>query len=417
MTRGIYFGIDLHGHVNPTLGLMRELTDRGEQIRYYTGEQFRERVEATGAEFAAYRTPLGFGTTDGGGIETLLVTAEFILERSLAIVDSMLEEVRDFAPDYIVHDTFCYWGKELAARLHVPAISLFNYFAYIDEMADVDPEFFMEYVLRAGNDPLYTKYKGKTDVYRRLEAKVSQIIAMKYGIRTPQIINDIFCSKEKLNLVSTSREFQVYDESFDDSYVHTGFAIEPRAEPDDFPFDWLDGRPLVYIALGTIFNDAEAFYAKCLEAFKSSDVQIAMSIGHHVSPERLGPLPENVIVRPSMPQLALLRRATAFVTHGGVNSIHESLCNEVPTVVVPKSFDQFIGAISVEQSGTGIYLRGEEWLPSELAEAVRRVMTEPSFREASRYIHQTLEAAGGPSRGADAILAFAAAERGEALTS
>ncbi|EFM08500.1 glycosyltransferase, MGT family [Paenibacillus curdlanolyticus YK9] len=415
MTRGIYFGVDLHGHVNPTLGLIRELTSRGEEILYYSGEPFRERIEAAGAAFTTYKEPLGFGTHDAGGIETFLVTADFILSRSQKIVSSLLEEVQAWAPDYIVHDAFCYWGKELALQLGVPGISVFANFAYIDEMADVDPEFFMEYVLRAGNDPVYAKNKGKTDVYRKLEAKLSKIIAMKYGVHTTSIINDIFCGKEKLNLAPTSREFQLYGQAFDDSYVFTGYAIEPRTEPDDFPFEWLDGRPLIYIALGTIFNDAEHIYTKCIEAFGDQEVQVAMSIGHQVPVERLGQLPDNVIVRPHMPQLALLSRAAAFVTHGGSNSIHESLCSEVPMVVVPQSFDQFMGAIAVEKAGTGIFLQGEDWQPAEVADAVRRVRTEPAYQEACGRIHRSLDEAGGPARAVDAIFAHVAAERGKAL--
>ncbi|GFN33007.1 macrolide family glycosyltransferase [Paenibacillus xylaniclasticus] len=415
MTRGIYFGVDLHGHVNPTLGLIRELTARGEHIRYYSGEKFRDKIEAAGAQFAAYHHPLDFGTINAGGIDTFLVTADFILDRSRQIVGATIDEIQDWQPDYIVHDAFCYWGKELAARLGLPGISVFANFAYIDEMAEVDPEFFMEYVLRAGDDPVYTKNKGKTDVYRRLEAKLKQLLSVKYGVQPLQLINDIFCGKEKLNILPTSREFQLYEQAFDDSYVFAGYAIEQRQEPDDFPFEQLDDRPLVYIALGTIFNDAEHFYTKCLEAFRDKNVQVAMSIGHQVSVERLGQLPDNVIVRSHMPQLALLKRASAFITHGGSNSIHESLCLEVPMVVVPQSFDQFMGALAVEKSGAGIFLKGDDWQPNELAEAVLRVQKEPSFREACLRIHQSLESAGGPALAADAILSFVAAERRKAL--
>lgn len=415
MARGIFFGVDLHGHVNPTLGLIRELTGRGEQIRYYSGEPFRARIEAAGANFVAYKDPLGFGTYDAGGIETFLVTADFILDRSRKIVDAVLDEVREWAPDYIIHDAFCYWGKALASQLGVPGISVFANFAFIDEMAEVDPSFFMENVLRAGNDPVYARNKGRTDVYRKLEAKLVKIVAHKYGIQTTRVINDIFCSKQPLNLVPSSREFQLYGQSFDDSYLFTGYAIEPRAEPTDFPFEWLDDRPLIYIALGTIFNDAERFYAKCLDAFADENVQVAMAIGHQVPPEKLGPLPDHVIVRSHMPQLALLGRAAAFVTHGGANSIHESLCLEVPTVVVPQSFDQFMGAIAVERAGTGIYLRGDDWRPADLAQAARRVRATPSYREQCARIRRTLATAGGPARATDAILAYAASASGWAI--
>ncbi|MBW5446410.1 hypothetical protein GE107_10095 [Cohnella sp. CFH 77786] len=413
MSRVVFFGIDLHGHVNPTLGLVRALVERGEEVVYYSGEAFRERIEAAGAVFVPYEEPLGFGTHDGGGIETFLITADFILRRSRAIVEAVEEELRRLRPGYIIHDAFCHWGKELARRLGIPGVSLFANFAFIDEMADLDPDFFMENVLRAGNDPLYVKNKGQADVYRKLAAKLSKVVSLKYGVQTDSVINDIFCSKEKLNLVPTSREFQIYEQAFDDSYRFIGYAVEPRADGADFPFERLDERPLVYIALGTIFNDAAEFYSKCLKAFEDGGVQVAMSVGESVRPESLGQIPDHFIVRPYVPQLELLKRSSAFVTHGGSNSIHESLCLEVPTVVVPQSFDQFMGAIAVERAGTGIYLRDPGIRPEELASAVRAVRTVPDYRSACARIRRTLEAPGGPASAADAVIAFAESENRE----
>lgn len=415
MSRVAFFSVDMHGHVNPTLGLVRKLVEKGEEVLYYSGEAFRERIEAAGASFAAYKEPLGFGTHDGGGIETFLVTADFILGRSLTVTEAVLEDLRAWGTDYIVHDAFCHWGKEAARRLGVPAVSLFANFAFIDEMADLDPAFFMENVLRAGDDPLYVKNKGQTDVYRKLTAKLSKILYLKYGVRTDSVINDIFCGKEKLNVVPTSREFQLYAEAFDDSYLFAGYEIGPRMEKSEFPFERLDGRPLVYIALGTIFNDAPEFYAACLRAFAEGEAQLVLSVGGSIAPERLGPVPDGAIVLPHVPQVEVLKRATAFVTHGGANSVHESLCLEVPTVVVPRSFDQFMGAIAVERAGAGIYLREPEPSAEELAAAVRAVRTDPSYREACGRIRRTLEAAGGHERAAEAIIAYAASERGEAL--
>ena len=35
-----WFCIPAHGHTNPTLGLVRELTSRGHEILYFSFEQF-----------------------------------------------------------------------------------------------------------------------------------------------------------------------------------------------------------------------------------------------------------------------------------------------------------------------------------------------------------------------------------------
>ena len=51
-----FFCIPAHGHTNPTLAVVRELTARGHTVRYYTTEAFRAKVEAAGAVFVPFDT-------------------------------------------------------------------------------------------------------------------------------------------------------------------------------------------------------------------------------------------------------------------------------------------------------------------------------------------------------------------------
>ena len=46
-----WFCIPAHGHTNPTLGLVKELTQAGHQVFYFSFEMFREKIEAAGARF------------------------------------------------------------------------------------------------------------------------------------------------------------------------------------------------------------------------------------------------------------------------------------------------------------------------------------------------------------------------------
>ena len=47
----MYFCIPAHGHHNPTLPVVTELVRRGNKVRYFSFEEFREKIEKTGAEF------------------------------------------------------------------------------------------------------------------------------------------------------------------------------------------------------------------------------------------------------------------------------------------------------------------------------------------------------------------------------
>ena len=56
-----WFCIPAHGHTNPTIEVVRELVRRGHEIRYYSFEEFREKIEDAGACFIscdACLTPL-----------------------------------------------------------------------------------------------------------------------------------------------------------------------------------------------------------------------------------------------------------------------------------------------------------------------------------------------------------------------
>ncbi|GIQ69574.1 glycosyl transferase family 1 [Xylanibacillus composti] len=408
MGRAVFFSVDLHGHVNPTLGFVRSLVESGEEVFYYSGPAFQPIIESTGAKFRSYRGDVQFGTYDGGGIETFLVTADFILQRSQVVVEHFREEIGRLQPDYIIHDAFCYWGREFASMLRIPGISVFDHFAYIDEMADFDPDFFLRHVLRAENDPVYRNSPDPIQLYRRLLNKLAKLIRAKYGLGEINVINDIFCSKQGLNVILTSREMQLYPEAFDDSYLFAGYSLYPRTEPDSFPMERLDGRPLLYIAFGTIFNDVANLYRTCMEAFGDTDWQVVMAIGKQVDPVDLGPVPANFIVQDYVPQLSILQRATAFITHGGANSVHESICHEVPTVVLPQSFDQFMGALAVERAGAGIYLRGDEPSAMQLRDAVTQLIRDPAYKENCRKLKATFEQAGGPTRIAEEILRYTA---------
>jgi len=406
MSKVIFFGVDLHGHVNPTLGLVAKLIERGEEVIYYCSDAFKDKIEQTGASFRSYRGLLGFGTHDGTGIDTFLVFADFLMDKSRILTEALSEEVAQLRPDYIVHDAFSLWGKRLADQLGVPGIAFFANFPFIDEMADRDPEFFMVYVLRAEGDPLYEKNKGKHDIYRKLLDKLSRMIALRYSLPPLNIINDVFCSKQPLNLVFTSRSFQIHADAFDDSHLFAGYSLYPRQEPVTFPYELLDGRPLVYIAFGTILSELSELYETCFSAFGDSRFQVVMSVGPKMNAADWSGAPDNFIVLPYVPQLEILEKADVFITHGGANSIYESICCHVPMVVLPQVFDEYMGALMVEQAGAGLYIRNKQIDASVLKVAVEAIVSDPAYRENCRRVQQTFEATGGLDHAVDEMFKF-----------
>lgn len=334
------------------------------------------------------------------------------MDKSHELVERFKDEVTAWNPDYIIHDAFAYWGKEFAQLLSVPGISAFATFAYIDEMANFDPDFFMSNIIRIGDHPVYNKFKS-ADLYQRLVKMSSKTIESKYGLNKVNVINDILGSKEKLNILYSSKSFYIFPDSFDESYLFAGYSITPRKETVEFPFEQLDDRPLIYISFGTILNELEDLFLNCFEAFGHSDVQVVMSVGYHLKVEDLKGIPDNFIVRNYVPQLDILKRATVFINHAGTNSVYESICFEVPQVVIPQAFDEFMGAVMVERAGIGIYIRSMVPSANELQEAVQQVLSDSSYRDRST----TIKASFSPLDDTiNEIIAYVERERGTSIT-
>jgi len=76
-----------------------------------------------------------------------------------------------------------------------------------------------------------------------------------------------------------------------------------------------------YISLGSLNTDLMDFYKMCICAFEDTDYYVCMSIGTKCEVDQLGELPDNFLVKNVFPQLEILDKADAFITHAGFKSI------------------------------------------------------------------------------------------------
>ncbi|MEZ4518937.1 MAG: glycosyltransferase [Chloroflexota bacterium] len=202
-----------------------------------------------------------------------------------------------------------------------------------------------------------------------------------------------------LNIVFTSREFQPASKQIDDRFRFVGPSIDPATRDGDFPYELLTDGMKVYLSLGTVNNLDTDFYRTAFTAFADYPAQFILSAGNNTSLAKLGDIPANFVVRNYVPQLEILQRVDAFVTHGGMNSVHEGLYYGVPEVVVPHHTEQLLNGKRVAQTEVGILLGerrpyGHVTAP-ELRAAVDSVLTDPLYHANAARMGQTLRDAGG----------------------
>ncbi|MGQ0515222.1 nucleotide disphospho-sugar-binding domain-containing protein, partial [Bacillus sp. D-CC] len=136
-----------------------------------------------------------------------------------------------------------------------------------------------------------------------------------------------------LTIVYTIKEFQPFGDTFDETYKFVGPSISSPVKNEDFDFTSIEEKSVVYISLGTVFNEALDFYKLCMKMFENSEHTIVMSIGNKTKISDLGTIPKNFIVKNYVPQTKLLANTKLFITHGGMNSTHEGLYNGIPQLI------------------------------------------------------------------------------------
>jgi UDP:flavonoid glycosyltransferase YjiC (YdhE family) len=170
-----------------------------------------------------------------------------------------------------------------------------------------------------------------------------------------------------------------------------------------FPFERLDGRPMVYASLGTVRTDNQGVFRMLAEACFGLDVQLVITLGGKGDLAGYNDLPGSPIVVNYVPQLALLERAALTVCHSGNNTVLESLACGVPVVAVPLNGDQYGVAARLKHSGAGERIELNRLSAQSLGEVVGRILSSPSYAERARTVRTSLEQAGGERRAADLI--------------
>ena len=159
-----------------------------------------------------------------------------------------------------------------------------------------------------------------------------------------------------------------------------------------FPWDRLDGRPIVYASLGSVQTGLQSLYLAVAEACGSLDVQLVMSLGRKGASLPANKLPSNAVVVDYAPQLELLQKASAVLTHGGLNTALEAVACGLPIVIVPLANDQPGIAARLANLGVAHAVSAGRATkkPQVLTEAIVKVLNDPSFRRAARRHQQTM---------------------------
>lgn len=370
----LFINSNLYGHINPTLGLVKKLTERGNQVSYFCSESFSEQVTKMGVKWIGFSNKLDlflkeYRPTDRHPFFMLM---EYILLYDEVVLPEILDIMKDDMYDMIICDSIFGGGCFLKQITKIPVVCSHSSFAM--SQAPVPKQ-----MLVAGFHP-------QLDHCNQILKRICE----KYKIEEPSL-EQVFTSKGDLNIVYTTRNFNGDDLVHEPDYLFAGPSIDRLQESYDLDFSMIGDKKLIYISLGSLNTDYIDFYKTCISAFRDTDYYVCMSIGKKCEDSQLGEIPPNFLAKSFLPQLEILNRADVFITHAGFNSVNEALYFGVPMLALPQVNDQHMVAKRLVSMQLGITENIKELSPEILRSKTETLIMERKIKENCMQISQDMK--------------------------
>ena len=393
------------------MALARSLQKRGHEVVLFGIADLAERVRAAGIEFhpigAAEYPPGALKLQDEQisritGLAALRFTFECIRRLARMEMGDGPAAVRAAGVEALLVDEADFAGN-VADSLGLPWISI----ALLPPLID-DDRF----------PPFWFGWAAREDALGRLRNRLAIRLLLwlgmpifkevnrqrrACGLGTHQSPSDWLSPIAQITQLPEAVEFEMRGGK-PASLHYTGPFVDALQRPAvEFPWERIDGRPLIYASLGTFQNGLEAIFRTIAEACAGLDAQLVIALGGGLEPAELGRLKGDPLVVRFAPQLELVKRAALVITHAGINTALESLSEGVPLVAVPLGNDQPGVAARVKARGAAVVVSRYRLNAQRLRNAILRVLRDSRYREAARELQIAIRKVDGPARAAELI--------------
>ncbi|MBI1249552.1 glycosyl transferase family 1 [bacterium] len=375
---------DVPGHLNPMTTLGSELQARGHEVTFLGGRMAQPITERSGLPFWVLGPddPLSDELEHNfqalgkvNGIRGMMLTGKLFGLHSKLVRKYIDEAFQAKQFDGIVVDQVAPVGAQEAEQRGIPYAVACNALAvYWDPLMPPPP----------------LPWDYRTDWYGRMRNEVAKHFVLwayrlfaqekNVGVDPLKLIQD-----NDAGLVHLSQQpaFFEYPRTTYPTRLHYTGPWHRAARDDqsiDFPWDWLDGRPLIYASMGTLQNAVSHVFRHIIDAVSDLPMQVVLSKGGG-QVELSGPIPDNVLIVERAPQLRLLEKAHLVITHAGLNTALECLAHGVPMLCLPVTNDQPGVAKRIEYLGNGRVIPVRQVNVRRLRKELDRMLSDPSFQQ------------------------------------
>jgi zeaxanthin glucosyltransferase len=409
-----FLSIPLSGHMNPMTALGRKLQSRGNEVTFIAVPDMEPTVRAAGLNFVAYcekECPKGYVSKEWSSVakmrgnEIIDYTLKYLSPPlTKAALEHLPGKIEETGVEALVIDTAHFFLELVPIKLGIPYVQVWNVLNM--DLSGLTPACLFSWPYETTPEALARNAEGAQWIGGLLGSILEAALpyAEKVGLKIDW--NDPAATASKLAILSqTPKEFDFPNIPWPPRFHYTGpFHDSGGRELPPFPWEELNGKPLIYASLGTLVNGLDHVYRAILDAVRTlADVQVVLSVGKNVNYGDLGQIPSNTILVRSAPQIELLKRSSLCITHAGLNTTLESLAQGVPMVAIPIGYDQPGVARRIAHHGVGEFVELEDLTVRRLSELIQEVRMNPSYRDRARYFQEAIANTRGLDMAAEII--------------
>lgn len=411
------------GHIAPSLPIARKLIERGHEVVWITGRQYKEKVETVGARFH----PLP-KESDPNEVEIYnfypklkklkgLAQIKFWLKhvcvdsfiRDIKIIDTILT---DFPADVLVGDPMAF-ALMFRSQMGGPPFAVISLLPLSLPSRDTAP---WGLGLLPGRN-IITKTRNRLLnflIYRVLLRDVTTYTNnARREIDAEPLNGSLFEAGWKIPSLVMQISTPAFEYPRSDQPENFHFIGPVLPEPDHAfqqpPWwsDLKDPEPVTLVNQGTLAKNLDDLIVPTIKGLKDERILV---VAVPVEEGRLGELPANVHAEPFIPFDRLLPYVNVMVTNGGYGGTQFALAHGIPLVVAGETEDKIEVAARVEWAGAGINLRTQCPSPSQVRDAVKEVLANPIYRDNARRIQADFAKYDALTRAAELLEALASFE-------
>jgi MGT family glycosyltransferase len=358
--------------------------------------------------YAEKSNPLGFNPTrlvklgELSGSAALKYSIELFQQNIIAVMTEGLEVVRDAKVDLLLIDQASFGASSVAEYLGIPYITITSALMTNREEALPPLSFGWNY-----STAPWAKLRNKLG-YKLLDRLVKPLLetinSHRQSLNLPPFSQSNNANSKLAQICRQPGEFEFLRQELPDCFHFVGsFHSNLSRANVDFPYEKLNGKPLIYASMGTIQNRLLSIFNQIAEACQDLGAQLIISLGGSADPNNLPAFAGDPIVVKYAPQLDLLQKAQLTITHAGLNTALESLSCGVPMVAIPIANDQPGVGARIAWTETGVVIPVKKATVPKLRKAVQTVLTRSKYRDNAQKMQAAMQKSGGVKLAADIV--------------